>query len=366
MKHIVLVGAGHAHLAALRSFVREPLYGARLTLVTPNSRQIYSGMLPGLIAGHYALDEVEVDVAELCRRSFAEFVEARVAALDVARRVLRLTDGRELEYDLLGINAGSLCDVSLPGAARALPIKPFESFIAGLQAATVDRVAVIGAGAAGSELAMALAHRGAAVTLYADRPTLAPAVAARLARALRRAAVDFRPGMPVSAIEEGPLIIAGASRQEFSLVLLATGATALPWLRESGLATDERGFVLVQDTLQSVSHPEVFATGDCATLRDAPHPRSGVYAVRHGESLADNLRRLLKPEPPLPHHPQRKALLLVSCGARYAIAERGGATGEGRWAWRLKDWIDRRWIASFREARRKKGAAEGGAVSSGS
>jgi NADH dehydrogenase FAD-containing subunit len=325
-------------------------------LVTPGARQIYSGMLPGLIAGHYALGEVEIDVAELCRRSFAEYIEGTVAALDPAQRTARLADGRILEYDLLSLNAGSLCDTSLPGAARALPIKPFERFIAGLQSALVDRVAVIGAGAAGCELAMALAHRGAAVTLFAGRPTLAPEVSARLARALRRAAVDFRPGMPVSALEEGPLVIAGASRQEFSLVILATGAVALPWLRESGLATDENGFVLVQDTLQSISHPEVFAAGDCATLRDAPHPKSGVYSVRHGEALADNLRRLLKPEPPLPYEPQRKALLLISCGARYAIAERGSRTAEGRWVWRLKDWIDRRWVASFEKARRENGA----------
>jgi pyridine nucleotide-disulfide oxidoreductase family protein len=361
VKRIVLVGAGHAHLAALRSFIEEPLYGARVALVTPQARQLYSGMLPGLIAGHYSREEVEVDVAQLCRRSFAEQVEGAVVALDPSQRAVRLADGRSLEYDLLSINAGSLCDGSLSGAARALPIKPFERFIAGLQAAVVDRVAVIGAGAAGAELSMALAYRGAAVTLYAGRPTLTPAVSERLARALRRNAVDFRPGMPASAIEEGPLIVAGASRQEFSLVLLATGPVALPWLRESGLATDEHGFVLVQDTLQSVSHPEVFAVGDCATLRDAPHPRSGVYAVRHGEALAGNLRRLLKPEPPLPYQPQRRALLLISCGARYAIAERGGFTGEGRWAWRLKDRIDRRWMASFEKARRKRGAAEGAA-----
>lgn len=357
MKRIVLIGAGHAHLVALRSFVEQPLYGARVALITPQPRQVYSAMLPGLIAGHYALDEAQVDVADLCRRSFAEFVQGRVVALDPARRGVRLADGRTLEYDLVSINAGSLCDVSLPGAKRALPIKPFESFIAGLRAAVVDRVAVVGAGAAGSELAMALAYRGAAVTLYAGTPTLSPPVAQRVARALRRAAVDFRPGMPVSSLEEGPLVIAGSSRQEFSLVLLATGAVALPWLRESGLATDESGFVLVQDTLQSVSHPEVFAAGDCATLRKAPHPKSGVYAVRHGETLAANLRRLLKPEPPLPYEPQRKALLLISCGARYAIGERGGFTAEGRLAWRLKDWIDRRWIASFAKVRRKDDAA---------
>jgi selenide,water dikinase len=154
--------------------------------------------------------------------------------------------------------------------------------------------------------------------------------------------------MPVTAIEPGPIVIAGQARQDFDLVLLATGAAALPWLRPSGLATDERGFVLVHPTLQCISHPEVFALGDCATLRDSPHPNSGVYAVRHGEALIENLRRLVGGTSLEAYVPQKKALVLMSCGARYAIAERGGWNAQGRWVWWWKDGIDRRWIASFR------------------
>ena len=348
MRRILLVGAGHAHLAALRSFVKKPLYGARVTLVTPEARQIYSGMLPGLIAGHYGMDEVQVDVAQLCRRAFAEFTPGSLTAHDLERRKAVLEDGTELGYDLASLNAGSLVDRSLAGAEHALAAKPFGSLVRGLKQAAPGRVAVAGAVVAGIELAMALSHRGAAVTLYSGQSGLASAAARRAARALRRQAVDFRPGMPVTAIEPGPVVIAGTSRQEFDLVILATGAAPLPWLRDSGLAVDAAGFALVHDTLQSVSHPEVCAAGDCATLRAAPHPRSGVYAVRHGEVLAENLRRLLKAQPPNAYRPQRKALMLISCGARYAIAERGGWTAEGRWVWRWKDWIDRRWIESLR------------------
>jgi NADH dehydrogenase FAD-containing subunit len=143
-------------------------------------------------------------------------------------------------------------------------------------------------------------------------------------------------------------VITGAARQDFELVLLAAGAAPLPWLRASGLALDERGFVLVHGTLQSVSHPEVFALGDCATLRDAAHPKSGVYAVRHGESLVENLRRLVAGTPPAPYVPQRTALALVSCGARYAVAQRGTWSVQGRWVWWWKNRVDRGWIASFR------------------
>ena len=341
MKKLLLLGAGHGHLVVLRSLADKPLYGARITLVTPRPRQIYSGMIPGVLAGHYRRAEAEIDLATLAERAYVELEQGVVEQLDAERRTVGLAGGRSLAYDFASLNVGSLVAASLPGAQHALAVKPFDEFISRLRIA--ERVAVVGAGAAGAEIAMALRHRGAMVTLFSDKPALgAPAI-----EQLRRRKVDFRPGMAVTAIEPGPVVIAGPARQEFDLVLLATGPAPLPWLRASGLAADERGFVLVHDTLQSVSHPEVFALGDCATLRDSPHPKSGVFAVRHGEALIANLRRLLAGVPLEPYVPQRTALAILTCGARYAIAERGGWRAQGRWVWWWKDRIDRRWIRSF-------------------
>jgi selenide,water dikinase len=346
VKRILLVGAGHAHLVVLRSLKDQPLRGARITLVTPSASQIYSGMLPGVIAGHYSLEEAQIDLAALAERAYVELVQGTVAALDPKRRVVRLQGFAEIEYDYASLNAGSLVDTSIPGSGQhALAVKPFQNLISSL--GNPRRVAIAGAGAAGAELAMALRHAGAAVTLYSEQPSMPSVLANRVVRALRRRGVDFRPGMAVSAIEAGPVVIAGTTHQEFDRVLLATGAVPLPWLRASGLATDERGFALVDPTLRSVSHPEVFAAGDCATLRDAPHPKSGVYAVRHGETLAQSLRNLVEGKPVLTYQPQPRALSLLSCGGRYAIAEWGTWTAEGRWAWWWKDRIDRKWVKSF-------------------
>ena len=348
MRRILLVGAGHAHLAVLRNLAREALYGARVTLVTPLARQVYSGMAPGVVAGHYRLDEAQIDIEALCGDAFVEFVAGRVDALDVQARRASLDDGAKLDYDAISLNPGSLVERSLPGAERTLPVKPLDDFLAAIDGKRLARIAIVGAGASGAELAMALAYRGAAVTLYSDRPTLPGAAGERIVEALRRTRVDFRPGMAVSSVAEGPTILAGASRQDFDLVLLATGAAAPSWLAASGLAVDGLGFALVHDTLQSVSHPEVFVSGDCATMRDAPHPRSGVFAVRHGESLATNFRNLVSGRPLEPYVPQARALLLLSCGSRYAIAQRGGWTAEGSWVWRWKNWIDRRWLRGLR------------------
>jgi selenide,water dikinase len=345
VKRVLLIGAGHAHLAVLNSLKAHPLYGASTTLVSPSPMQIYSGMLPGVIAGHYRLQDAQIDVAELAARASVEFVAGELAALDPKKRMARLRDWTELEYDFISINAGSLVGKPVPGAQHALPAKPFNEFLQRLGAPR--RVALAGAGPAGAELAMALRHAGAAVTLYSDKPSALPAMEKRLVRQLRRRGVDFRPGMAVTAIEPGPVVVAGTTHQEFDKVVLTTGAVAQPWLRASGLATDEGGFALVHATLQSVSHPEVFAVGDCATLREAPHPKSGVYAVRHGETMALTLRNLVDGKPPAEYKPQPRALSLISCGGRYAIAQWGNWTAEGRTLWWWKHRIDRRWVRSF-------------------
>ena len=342
MKRILLLGAGHAHLVVLRSLAQKPLYGARITLVTPHAKQVYSGMLPGILAGHYRRPEAEIDVAALAERAYVELEQALVERLDLKRKLVFTKDGRRFAYDVASLNVGSQIARDFPGAALALAVKPYDEFLARLRIA--ERVAVVGAGVAGAEIAMALRYRGAQVTLYAEKPALS----ARVRKQLRKRGVDYRPGMAVTAIEPGFVVVSGSARQDFELALLATGATPMPWLRSAGLATDEPGFALVGATLQSVSHPEIFAVGDCATLRETPHPKSGVYAVRHGEILVDNLRRLASDAALEAYVPQKKALALITCGARYAIAQRGdwGAQGFSLWWW--KDRIDRRWVRSFR------------------
>jgi selenide,water dikinase len=164
---------------------------------------------------------------------------------------------------------------------------------------------------------------------------------------LRRAGVDVRPGMAVDEIQRGPVVISSTTIQEFDAVLLATEPAAQPWLRESGLPCDARGFLLVDESLRSTAHPEIFAAGDCASFTSRPLPRSGAYAVRQGETLAASFRRVSQGEPPQPFTPQSQALAIVSCGWRYALAQRGNWSAQGRWVWWLKHHIDRRWIKSL-------------------
>ncbi|HUJ85328.1 MAG TPA: FAD-dependent oxidoreductase [Burkholderiales bacterium] len=361
MKQLLLLGGGHAHAFVLRSLIGAPIEGVRVTLVAPSRQHLYSGMLPGLIAGHYALGECVIDLAQLAARAGAALIYDRVASIDPLRRVARLARGGEIEYDLASLNLGSLPNFgAVPGAAEhALAAKPFEPFVAAWEALRARgrsqtlRIAVAGGGAAGVELAMAMARalaaggRAGEIELYAERPAFAPGPGRRVARALARAGVIVHPSTAVEAVAPGPVVRAGNERRGFDALVWATGAAPQPWLAETGLTLDPAGFVLVDETLRSISHPQVFAAGDTATLLGAALPKSGVYAVRQGALLARNLRRAAEDRPLELYTPQRLSLALISCGARYAIASWGPLATEGEWVWRWKDRIDRRWIAAF-------------------
>lgn len=350
---LVLLGGGHAHAFLLNELRRAPLKDVSISLVSPYPVQTYSGMLPGLIAGHYTPADISIDLARLSRQTGAVLLLDRAVGLDPVNRIVRLERGGEIRYDLLSLNSGSVTDSRVPGSAEfAVPAKPFEPFLHRWESAcaTANRFAVAGSGAAGVELAMAIRFRrpDAPVVLFSERSMFEGRFAERIRAALARSGVELRPGAPVEMLERGPVLRANGRAEAFDLVVWSTGAAAEPWLARSGLAVDDRGFALVDRSLRSVSHPGVFAAGDAATLRDAPHPKSGVYAVRHAPVLLENLRRALRGAPALAYRPQRDQLALISCGAKYAIASRGGWSAEGEWAWRWKDWLDRRWIARFR------------------
>jgi selenide,water dikinase len=336
-------------LRRLRKFISKEL---DVRLVNPGSAHLYSGMVPGVVAGHYAQAAAQIDLARLAASAGAELVEGSVQSIDAAGREVHLADGRSFGYDYLSINIGAWPNFGgVRGAfEHATPAKPFARLLEHWRAlrGAGARIAIAGAGPAGVELAMAMKHAGAAeVTLYSDRFPFAGELSERVLAALDRNGVSLKDRSPVLAVEPGPLVVTSTDRRPCDAVFWAAGTTALPLIAAAGLATDAAGYALVDASLRSVSHPQVFAAGDCATLAAAPHPRSGVYAVRHGAVLAENLMRVVRGMPPIDYAPQPRSLVLLSCGARYAIAARGGWSAEGAWAWRWKDWIDRRWIRSF-------------------
>ena len=375
VKDLVLVGGGHTHVAVLRRFGMRPLPGLRLTLITRDVHTPYSGMLPGYIAGHYDYDECHIDLGPLARFAGARLYHAPVTGLDLDARLVHVEGRPPVHYDLLSINTGSTPGVARAEGARehAVPVKPIDSFLAHWDRVVArvrahrepQRIVVVGGGAGGVELLLAVQHRlRALLTEARDDPgrlsfTLltrgarileshGAGVARRFERVLGERGVDVRTGHEVVAVTADRVVPRDGAPVPADIVLWVTGAAAPQWPREAGLAVDAGGFIRVDDHLQSVSHPGVFAAGDVAALPE-PRPKSGVFAVREGPVLARNLRRAATGRPLARYRPQRRFLGLISTGDRYAVASRGRWSLEGAWLWRWKDWIDRRFMARYND-----------------
>jgi len=377
VRDVVLVGGGHSHALLIRRWAMRPLPGVRLTLVSDGVCTPYSGMLPGLIAGHYRTDEVHIDLMRLCLWAGVRFIDARMTGLDPRARTVELQGRPSIGYDRLSLDTGSTPDLSVPGADRyATPVKPVHDFVqrwrtvrerlppAGRSAAaSADddgtgpfAIGVVGSGAGGFEILMAVHHALAdrSVSLHwflRDRLPLAGRHrSARRAglRAAIEAGVTVHTGFDVERVTAGPVLGSADGRQlALDELLWCTGATGPDWPGRSGLAIDRRGFVLTDPTLRSTSHPEIYATGDIGTRCTDPHPKAGVHAVRQAPVLHDNLRADLLGEPLRPYRPQRDFLSLMATGPRHAIASRGPVTVSGAWVWRWKDRIDRRFMQRF-------------------
>lgn len=350
----------------VRRLRRAPLAGTAVTLVSRERHLVYTGMVPGLIAGHYPYEACCIDLERLCRAADVSFVEAEIVAADLGRCRVRCTGGRDWDFDLLSLDVGAVPDLEGVRGARehALAAKPVDRLLAGWTAllAAAERepqsVLVVGGGAGGVELALAMAHRlyraGVRDTRIAlatgDASVLAshpPAARRWLSEALARRGIAVHAGCRVTAVEAGAVRVADGARLSATWVVWAGSAAAPRWLAQGGLACDSRGFVAVDETLRSLSHDNVFAAGDCASIAGHPRPKAGVYAVRAGPPLADNLRRTLAGAPLRRYRPQRHALALISTGERLAVATWNGFALRGAWAWRWKDWIDRRFVARY-------------------
>lgn len=364
LKDIVLVGGGHAHVQVLRSFGMKPLPGVRLTLVARELETPYSGMLPGLIAGHYRFEECHIDLAPLARFAAARLIHAEASGLDLDAGAVTFAERPPLAFDLLSIDTGitpALDDIA--GAREhAIAVKPIGRFLERwqkLEASAGDRgaafrLAVVGAGAGGVELLLAARHRlGPVRCTLIGRDGLLPthprAVRSAFARILEERGVELVTGAPVVAVEPGHVRCGDGRTVAADAVLLVTEAAAPSWLRRTGLPLDKRGFLAVDAALRSPGDPRVFAAGDVASVLPHPRPKAGVFAVRQGPPLTRNLRRAAEGREPLPFRPQRRFLSLISTGDRYAVASRGGLKLEGAWLWRVKDGIDRRFMRRFQE-----------------
>ncbi len=368
---VVLVGGGHVHVQVLAKLAMEPIDGARVTVVLDHPIAVYSGMVPGFIAGQYSAEELEIDVVPLARRAGANVVLARATHLDVKQRRLHVVGRPPLRYDYASINIGStVAGLETPGVRElAVPSRPIGELVRRMEDVlrraelSSDRplsVVVVGAGAGGVEVAFTLDQRlrkrcagGVRISIVHSGDRLLGTYPKKLSRRVTALAVErgieTLPNTVVRAIEPGCVVFDDGEPLDADTVFWVTGASGHSFFRDSGLPTDARGFAKTSPELLLEGRGDVFAVGDCATLTDYPDtPKAGVYAVREGPYLVDNLRAAVRGTALRRYEPQSDFLTLLNLGDGTAIGAKWSRVIEGAWVMSLKDSIDRRFMRRFR------------------
>jgi selenide,water dikinase len=372
-KHLVLVGGGHAHALVARMLGMDPIPGVDVTLIAKELDAPYSGMLPGLVAGHYRHDDCHIDLVRLAAWCDIRLLHGEVTGVDRISRQVQIKGRPPLGYDLLSIDVGITPSLDgIAGAAEhAIAVKPVNTFAPRWKALEADalrkdgprRIAVVGSGAAGFELVLSARHAllgkapAAGIDLDAFSFTLAGgamllpshnAGARRHAHAaLARDGIALIEGDPVIAVDAGGMTLASGRMVGADAVMVTTKAAPPAWLAATDLPRDPGGYLAVRPTLQLLDDDDVFAVGDCATVLEHPREKAGVFAVRQGPPLTANLRLRAEGKPALPFVPQRQFLTLLSTGSKHAIAARGPFSLAGNWVWRWKDRIDREFMERF-------------------
>lgn len=377
---LLLAGAGHAHIGLLRRLILEGRPEVELTVLNLEERHYYSGMVPGYLAGQYGAREISFDVAALTRLAGGRFRAGRAVAVDPRSRRVVTEDGSSLAYDLVSFNLGSrAAGYDVEGVApHALSVKPFsrvrrlaerlEALARADEGASVP-VAVVGGGAAGVEIAcaahavLARAGRRPEVTVYEAGERILEGYSERfLARArgvLAEKGIAIRTGTAVVSVSPEAVTLAGGDRHPAGLTVWLTGAAAPRLFAESGLPTDGAGFLLVDTSLRALGVEAVFGAGDCVTLAPYPDtPKAGVYAVREAPVLWQSLVAAVEGGEPPAYEPQESFLSLLNTAEGKALLRWKRLVSHSRWAFRLKDAIDRRFMRRH-GAEHLAGAARG-------
>ena len=361
-KDLVLVGGGHSHVIVIRNFGMHPSNDHQVTLISAGADSTYSGMLPGLIAGHYDYGEAHIDLTRLCQWAGVRFIKAEVIGLDSERKQLRLAGRAKVSYDIVSFDVGAEPDlISVDGASDfAIPVKPITKIWqrwTELQemSLNLERIAVVGGGAGSVEIILAMVESLSAedirFDLYCGSSRLLPEysrpLGASMLKTLRCKGVTVHLDAWVDRVREGSLVLKSGERHNFDEVFWCTAAAPTPWLANSGLSLDSHGFLATKDTLQSLNDEHVFAVGDCASQIYQPRPKAGIFAVRQGPVLARNLRAKLAGKSLHSYKPQKRFLSILSLGSQTAVAYWGRLFLSAKWVWSWKNLIDKRFMRSF-------------------
>ena len=366
-KELVLVGGGHSHALVLRKWAMNPLPGVRITLISPQTMTPYSGMLPGLIAGHYSFAQTHIDLVKLSLWANIRFIQDSVIAIDAENNTLQLKNRPAIEFDAVSIDIGSTPNQNIEGSAEfTTPIKPISEFYQRwnniqqqAQQNKIKSLAVIGGGAGSVEVIMSIAFKLQhinppiqyhLVTAAEDiLPGYNRSVISRVKQQLEKYHMTIHHSARVKKLSQGVIQCQNAEPIHADEIIWCTQASGSTWLQHSQLECDDAGFMKVRQTLQSLHYDHVFAAGDIANMVADPRPKAGVYAVRQAPVLFHNLRALLLNQPLQEYKPQDGFLSLLALGEKQATGSKSLLSFSGSWVWRWKDSIDVKFMQQFHQ-----------------
>jgi selenide,water dikinase len=370
IKDIVLVGGGHSHALAIRMWGMNPVPGIRITLISPAIYTPYSGMLPGLVAGHYSFDETHIDLSQLCAWAGVRFIQDQVIDISGLNKKIGFNHRPDIEYDACSIDIGSSPSQSIVGsdefATGVKPIAKFHQHWLNLQQQLLQhpkqsealKVVVIGAGAGGIELITAM-------KFWADQhqchghfhlinrtsellPNGLKGLKKTLNRQLKSLGILVTHNFSVTKIDANNIYNQDESIA-YDKVFYCTQAAPPTWLKKTDLDLNPTGFIQVNAYLQSPLNPEIFAAGDVSHFSHSPLPKAGVFAVRMAPILLNNLINFILKKPLTIFKPQHHFLSLIALGGQYALGSRKPFNITGAWVWKLKNYIDKKFMNLFHQ-----------------
>ncbi len=369
-RHVVLLGIGHTNAHVLRMWKMNPIPDTDLTCISDYTIATYSGMLPAVLAGQIPAERMQIDLVKLCSSVDARLITDRVSGINHQTSEVLFVDRPPVVFDALSIGIGSTASTGGVDieSDSFVQIKPMQTFLERLRTAIAIveqrsergelQVVVVGSGVAGIEITFCLpsflkstTSRSFSLHLVTRSDQILPEVEERtrdlVAREFDQRNVTVLAGKAVTRVTPDAVMLDDGGTINADLVIWATGAAPPALLSQLDLARDDRGFIATDRTLQSTSENKVFAVGDTGTIIDEGLPKAGVYAVRQGPILWENLHRLLDGRQLQKYKPQRSFLKLMNLGDGRAIGQWKGFAFSGRWVMRLKDTIDSSFIDKY-------------------
>lgn len=359
MKILALVGGGHAHLHCLEQLANEALPNVQMLLISPSVHQYYSGMFSGFTEGVYSLEDIRVNLARLAEKVGAAFAQDTIVAIDPDTKKLTGASGKTYRYDRVSFDIGSQTAIPTDLQEYVSAIKPnyrFPDQLLRLRKST--HPVVVGGGASGVELAFSIqAWRKANglplnTALFSSTAMLSsqgPAASQKTEGVARNKRLPVYTGVTVDAIDKGSVTASDRKSYPQSEVLWLTGPKSAELFERSGLPTLD-GFLLVNDRLQSVAHPAIFGAGDCVSINRYPAlAKNGVYAVRQGPVLWNNLKNSLSADKLASFSPQKRYVAILSTGGGEALLTYGKLAFHGKLPWKLKMRIDRKFMQKYKD-----------------